>query len=288
MAVDHAGSVKGRVLVVDDEPDFLEFVHWQLEMLGYETRTVQSGEAAVAAMEEFPADVVLADLRMPGMDGIELIRRLSLQHSDVQCIVVTGHGGVESAVAAMRLGAVNYLRKPVGVEELDVAIQKALEKVGLMRKVRERQTALEKANAELAEKNRELERLRAELEAALQKEARGRREAEAALARTRLRECAVEVMALSLRCWRQETGKGKVDLAEESRIWTATLDNGGTYRTRTLDRYLRLQTLPPNPRFADVIDTGYFVLNQCADDGALRSRLEARIGELETMVRNTA
>lgn len=275
-----------RVLVVDDEPDFLEFVQWQLETLGYETRSAETGEAALAILSEFPADAILADLRMPGMDGIELIRRIAGLRPDAQCIVVTGHGGVESAVAAMRLGAVNYLRKPVGVEELDVAIQKALEKLGLVRAVRERQSALERANAELAEKNRELERLRGELEIALHREAEGRREAEAELARTRLRELAVEVMALSLRCWRQTTGKGKIDLAEESRIWTATLDSGGTYRTRTLDRYLRLQTLPPNPRFVDVVDTGYFVLNECPDGGELRERLENRTAALEEAIRN--
>lgn len=268
-----------RVLVVDDESDFLEFVQWQLETLGYETRTAESAETAAGILSEFPADVVLADLRMPGMDGIELIRRAATIRPDAQCIVVTGHGGVESAVAAMRLGAVNYLRKPVGVEELDVAIQKAMEKLDLIRAVRERQAAL-------AEKNRELERLRGELETALRREAKGRRDAEAELVRTRLRERAVEVMALSLRRWRQATGKGKVDLAEESRLWTATLDNGGTYRTRTLDRYLRLQTLPPNPRFPDVIDTGYFVLSECDGGGELRARLEQRLSELEEMLRN--
>jgi FixJ family two-component response regulator len=279
---------KPRVLVVDDEPDFLEFVQWQLETLGYDARTAESGEAAVAQMDEGAVDVLLADLRMPGMDGIELIRQTALRHPDAQCIVVTGHGGVESAVAAMRLGAVNYLRKPVGVEELDVAIQKALEKADLLRRLRERQRELEAANAELAEKNRELERLRKELQAALETESQGRQAAEAELARTRLRECAVEVMALSLQYWRQTTRKGKVVLAEESGIWTATLEHGGSYRTRTLDRYLRLQTLPPNPRFADVMDTAHFVLGRCNGDGTLRSRLETRVAELEQMVRTVS
>ena len=276
---------KPRVLVVDDEPDFLEFVQWQLETLGYEARTAESGEAAVAQLDRAAVDVVLADLRMPGMDGIELIRQTTLRRPDAQCIVVTGHGGMESAGAAMRLGAVDYLRKPVGVEELDVAIQKALEKVALIRSLRERQGELEAANAKLAEKNRELERLRKELEAAVETESRGRRAAEVELARTRLRECVVEVMALSLQCWRQSTRKGKVDLAEESGIWTATLEHGGSYRTRTLDRYLRLQTLPPNPRFSDVMDTGHFVLNRCDGDGALWSRLENSVTELEQLVR---
>jgi FixJ family two-component response regulator len=273
---------------VDDEPDFLEFVQWQLETLGYEARTAESGEAAVGQMEEGAVDVLLADLRMPGMDGIELIRQTALRHPDAQCIVVTGHGGVESAVAAMRLGAVNYLRKPVGVEELDVAIQKALEKADLIRRLRERKGELEAANAELAEKNRELERLRKELQAALETESQGRQAAEAELARTRLRECAVEVMALSLQYWRQTTRKGKVDLAEESGIWTASLEHGGSYRTRTLDRYLRLQTLPPNPRFSDVMDTAHFVLSRCNGDGTLQSRLETRVAELEQMVRTVS
>lgn len=272
-------ETKGNVLVVDDEPDFLEFVKWRLEKLGYAVDTAPAGEAALEILEARTIDVLLVDIRMPGMDGIEVIRRASDLAPDVQSIVITGHGGVETAVEAMRLGAINYLRKPIGVNELDVAIQKGLEKLALVRKVREKQERLERANAEL-------EKLRDQLQEALKRETAGRVEAEEGLKKARMREALVEVLSLSLRYWKETTKKTKIELAEESRIWTASIDSGGTYRTRTFDRYLKIGTLPANPRTGDVLDTAWFVLSNCPPHSELKPVLEERIGTLEKLVRN--
>ena len=268
---------KGTLLLADDEPDFAEFVKWQLETLAYTVHTAPSGDAALDMLDRENADILLADIRMPGMNGIELIRLAMARHPDLQCIVMTGHGGIDTAIEAMRLGAINYLRKPVGVEELDIAIQKGMEKLGLILAVREKQEQLEKANTEL-------QQLRNQLREALEKESSGRRQAEAELRKVRLRERLVEVLTLSLRCWKQATQKSKIDLAEESKIWTASLDSGGTYRTRTLDRYLRISTLPPNPRSGDVLDTGYFVLSHCQSHPEMKKKLEEKISRLEEML----
>ncbi|MDM8522885.1 response regulator [Desulfococcaceae bacterium HSG8] len=283
---------KGKLLLADDEPDFTEFVKWQLENLSYTVHTASSGAEALDILSTGePVDILLADIRMPGMDGIELIRRAIELCPDLQCIVMTGHGGIETAVEAMKLGAINYLRKPVGVDELDMAIQKGMEKLGLILDVREKQERLEAANARLREKqeqlenaNKELSKLRVQLEEALEKETEGRKQAEDELREVRVRELLVEVLTLSLRYWKQATQKTKIELAEESKIWTASLDSGGTYRTRTLDRYLRINTLPPNPRSGDVLDTAYFVLSNCLGQPGMKEKLEDKIARLEKML----
>lgn len=272
-------SVPPTLLLADDEPDFTEFVKWQLAQLDYQVLTADSGEAALAILKKTPADILIADIRMPGMDGIELIRRAVALRPDIQSIVITGHGGIDTAVEAMRLGAINYLRKPVGVEEIEVAVQKGMEKLALIRQVREKQARLEAANAELL-------RLQEQLKAALAREKAGRKKAEAELVKARLREMTVDLLGFCLRCWKQATGKGKVELAEESKIWTASVDSGGTFRTRTLDRYLRIATLPPNPRYHDVLDTAYFLLSHTALPSALQKRLEEKIGQMEKILQH--
>ena len=270
-------DLKGKILLTDDEPDFTEFVKWQLEMLSYSVDTASCGDAALEILHKSEKDILLADIRMPGMDGIELIRRAVAIQPDLQCIVMTGHGGIDTAVQAMRLGASDYLRKPVGVDELEIAVRKGMEKLALIRSVREKQDSLEKANAELT-------RLRHQLEESLKTESAGRVAAEEELKKVRLREILVEIMVFCLRCWKQITKKTKIDLAEESKIWTASLDSGGTYRTRTLDRYLRLSTLPPNPRSGDVLDTAYFVLSRCPVDSEMRKNIEEKISILEKLL----
>ncbi|MEW6078767.1 MAG: response regulator [Thermodesulfobacteriota bacterium] len=271
------GIRRGAVLIVDDEPDLVEFVRWQLEERSFRVESALSGVEAIRKLAAKPADVMVADIRMPGMDGIELIRRALEIRPDIQCIVMTGHGEMDTAVAAMRLGAINYLRKPVGIEELEVAVEKGMEKADLIRALQEKTARLEKANLELT-------RLRRQLENELQKEKSERRAVEEELLKTRRRETAVELMNHALRCWKQSSGKTKIDLAEESRLWSASVDNGGTYRTRTLDRYLSIATLPPNPRFNDVLDTGYFVLNNCRTGPEEKTELERLVRHLAELL----
>jgi len=270
---------RGKILIVDDEPDFLESLDWQLTKRGYRVFLAPSGDVALDILGSESVDILVADIRMPGMDGIELIRRATALAPDLQSIVITGHGGVDTAIEAMRLGAINYLRKPVGVEELDVSIQKGIEKRDLIFAVRDRQERLEKANMELR-------RLRDQLEKTLEREIEKRKQAQEDLHSIRLRQHLVETMNFALRCWKQVTQKTKIDLAEESMIWTASVDAGGTYRTRTMDRYLKITSLPANPRVNEVLDTGYFVLSKCSKDPEMKKRLEEKINLLEELIQN--
>lgn len=268
---------RGRVLIVDDEPDFTEVVKWQLENLHYDVIAENTGEDAVRRLNETGFDVLIADVRMPGMDGIELIKRALTISPDIQCIVITGHGDVDTAIEAMRAGAVNYLRKPAGIEELDIAISKAMDTLRLIHETRAQQVELEN-------NNRELRALRKQLEELLAEEKTQREKAESALKERLLREALVEVLSLSLRLWKQTTRRDKVDFAEESKVWTASVDSNGTYRTRTLDKYLRLDSLPPNPRYGDVLDSAYFAISQCSVQTDIKKKLEDRVSELEKLL----
>ncbi len=279
------------VLLVDDEPELTRLLKWQLGKRGLTVLTALSGEEALALLSEARVDVLVADIRMPGMDGIELMGRGLGISPGLQCIVITGHGEMGTAVAAMRLGAADYLAKPVGVDELHMAVIKAMDKARLIREVAEKQAELEESNArllaereKLAAANRELSRYRTRLEELLESEIARRSKAEGDLARVKIRETAVEVMALSLRNWEQATGETKIELAEKSRIWTVTTERNGP-RTRTMDKYLSLARLPENIRTANVLNTGYFVLRECSSRSPLRAGLEETINLLERLLR---
>ena len=118
-------NTQPRILIVDDN----EVVRLSLlRCLQDGSRTVQlaaCGPDAIRAMEEAPFDVVLLDLRMPGMDGLTVLRTLKQRWPECEVIVVTGYPTVETAVEAVRLGAFNYLAKPVGPDEVITAANDA-------------------------------------------------------------------------------------------------------------------------------------------------------------------
>jgi len=116
-----------RVLIVDDEARMAEVVAAALRRAGHECETCASGEAALAALDERGADVVVTDWKMPEMDGIELLRRLHARRPGLAVVLLTAHGTVPSAVAAMREGAFDYVTKPFDNDELRAIVGRALE-----------------------------------------------------------------------------------------------------------------------------------------------------------------
>jgi two-component system response regulator HydG len=135
-----------RVLIVDDEPAARSGLSKLLKQDGYSVADADSGQRALEVAAEFSPDVVVTDLKMPGMDGIELTTRLHEQDSVLPVIVVTAFGDVGSAVAAMRAGADNFLTKPLDFDALSVSIERALsrralraEAETLRRRLRERE-----------------------------------------------------------------------------------------------------------------------------------------------------
>jgi two-component system, NtrC family, response regulator HydG len=116
-----------RVLVVDDEQNARGGLEKLLKQEGYHVGTAESGQRALEVAVELSPDVVVTDLKMPGIDGIELLRRLREQDPELPVIVVTAFGDVHNAVEAMRAGAENYLTKPIDFDALCVALERALD-----------------------------------------------------------------------------------------------------------------------------------------------------------------
>ncbi len=126
-----------RILVIDDEPAHAEVVAESLERKGYVCSTANSGHAGIELLNQQEFDVVLVDLRLGDMDGMVIIRKLRREHPETEAIVVTGYGDVQTAVEAIKLGAVHYLLKPIDLSELRAIVGKSAERVRLSRANRE-------------------------------------------------------------------------------------------------------------------------------------------------------
>src|SRR6187402_894428 len=137
---------KGRVLVVDDESSARSALAEILTDEGFKVRTAADGFRALSAAREFAPDVVLTDLKMPGMDGLSLLQRLHEEQPECAIILMTAFGAVESAVAAMRAGASNYLTKPLNSDELLLVLDRSLEGVALRREARRLREQLSERN----------------------------------------------------------------------------------------------------------------------------------------------
>jgi DNA-binding NtrC family response regulator len=126
---DNMTSGLGRVLVVDDHAAARASVIDVLRHAGYAVEGLASAVEALPLLERKPFDVVITDLQMPGIDGLEFIRQLSLRRADVQAIMITAHATIASAVEAMRIGAFDYLEKPFDIVALENVVARAMERV---------------------------------------------------------------------------------------------------------------------------------------------------------------
>jgi DNA-binding NtrC family response regulator len=119
--------MKHRILIVEDDEVFLRPLQRTLEVAGYEALVVSSGEEAVDLLKRDDVELVLTDKRLPGIDGVELVRRLRAEHPDLAVVVMTAYGTIGSAVEAMRVGAEDYLVKPFDVAEALMVIRRSIE-----------------------------------------------------------------------------------------------------------------------------------------------------------------
>ncbi len=118
-----------KVLLVDDERDFVEALSERLQMRDYSSAVVYGGEEALSVVEEDEPEVMVLDLKMPGVDGLEVLRRVKQKHPNVEVIVLTGHGSEDVARLCAELGACAYLEKPVDIEKLTEAMQLAHKRI---------------------------------------------------------------------------------------------------------------------------------------------------------------
>ncbi len=119
---------KFRVLIVDDEEEFVETIVKRLKDRDLDAMGVTSGKAALQAIDEAPFDVVILDVKMPGMDGIETLRQLKKKAPTTEVIMLTGHGSVESGIQGLQLGAFNYVMKPAPLNDLLKQMEQAYER----------------------------------------------------------------------------------------------------------------------------------------------------------------
>jgi CheY-like chemotaxis protein/cytidylate kinase len=114
-----------KILLVDDETDFVHTLSERLSTRDLHSEIVYDGEQALACVREDPPEVMVLDLKMPGIDGIEVLRQVKQERPEIEVIILTGHGSVREEELAAQLGAFAYLRKPVDVDELSRTMQAA-------------------------------------------------------------------------------------------------------------------------------------------------------------------
>ena len=149
------------VLLVDDEKDICDVLSISLSDLGYKVYTAENGQEALRIIQEVNPPIVLTDIRMPVMDGIELLRRIKLQNPETEVIMVTGHGDMDLAIKSLKHEATDFIVKPIKDEALEIALKRALERISLRRQLREYTENLEELVQEKSAKLVQAERLAA-------------------------------------------------------------------------------------------------------------------------------
>ncbi|MCJ7669989.1 MAG: response regulator, partial [Dehalococcoidia bacterium] len=151
-------TYRSSVLVVDDDKKFTQKIKNFLNKEGYNVFTAYDGVKGLEIINGNKIDVVLTDIKMSVMDGIKLLEKSKELHKDIEVIMMTGYGDEELAVKALRSGAINYLRKPIDLNELLIAIEKAIEKIFLYRNQLYRNRELKIGKEIISKMNEELER----------------------------------------------------------------------------------------------------------------------------------
>ncbi len=122
-----------QILVVDDEKELCERIRRELEKEGYQIAMAYNGEDCLNYFRNNRVDVLITDIKMPGMNGLEMLEKCKEIHDDFIPVIITGHGSHEVAVEALKLEAYNYLKKPLSLEELITSVKKGIEHLNIRR-----------------------------------------------------------------------------------------------------------------------------------------------------------
>ena len=142
--------MENRVLVVDDEKEIRAFLNKALSRFGgFHVELAESGKEALLKLEKEPFDLVLTDLKMPKMDGLQLIAEIAKSKPETLTIMMTGHGSIDSALEAMKLGASDYITKPLNLDEMILRLRKVLEEKQRFVRLKDFADQLEKTNEQL-------------------------------------------------------------------------------------------------------------------------------------------
>ena len=140
-----------RILLVDDEKDIRDVLRLPLSDLGYEVMEAENGEVALRLFEQTQPPMILTDIKMPGMDGIELLQKVKRENPETEVIMITGHGDMDLAVKSLKYDATDFITKPINVDVLEIALRRAAERILTRQKLREYTRSLERLVAEKSE-----------------------------------------------------------------------------------------------------------------------------------------
>lgn len=126
-----------NILLVDDEADIRDVLGISLSDIGYKVHAVENGEEAILLFKKINPAIVLTDIKMPGMDGIELLRKIKRENPDTEVIMITGHGDMNLAVKSLKYEATDFITKPINVDALEIALKRANERIIIKRKLQE-------------------------------------------------------------------------------------------------------------------------------------------------------
>ncbi|MBA3012335.1 MAG: response regulator [Proteobacteria bacterium] len=144
-----------KILIVDDEEIIVRLLSMSLKSDGYETVTAFNGEQGLEVFKAESPDIVVTDIKMPGMDGLELLKRIKEINIETEVIIVTGHGDIDSTITALQFGASDFINKPVRDEALAIALERAKAKIHIRERLEEYTKNLE---IKIAEATREIRR----------------------------------------------------------------------------------------------------------------------------------
>jgi PAS domain S-box-containing protein len=143
-----------RILIVDDEELIVKLLSISLRSDGYETLPAHSGQQGLEVFKSESPDIVITDIKMPGMDGLELLKKIKEIDPEKEVIIVTGHGDIDSTITALQLGASDFINKPVRDDALAIALERAKSKIALRKTLKDYTTNLELKIAEATEEIR--------------------------------------------------------------------------------------------------------------------------------------
>lgn len=155
---EHDFAMDETILIVDDEEGLRKVLGITLEDVGYQVLTAGNGEDALRIFKEVRPPVVLTDIKMPGMDGIELLQKIKSENPDAEVIMITGHGDMNLAIESLKYEAADFITKPINQDALEIALKRAYEKISIRQQLKAHTENLEKLVREKSAQLIELER----------------------------------------------------------------------------------------------------------------------------------
>ena len=143
--------MKKKILLVDDEKDVRDVLNLTLTDLGYEVFEAEDGTEALRVFQDARPPIVLTDIKMPNMDGIELLQKIKRENPETEVVMITGHGDMDLAIKSLKYEATDFITKPINVNVLEIALQRVRDKILMRQKLKEYTESLEKLVREKTE-----------------------------------------------------------------------------------------------------------------------------------------